>query len=381
MWVPGPESIEDDVHAPVFGLPGLAVDEVLLSADDPWITCDEFAAGAAALAHYMLTGRPAKAVATPGPGTDLLAPAVEMAKRERAEVLIDCGGATVQRVAPARTNNAAGNSGDATRGSVILVELSDLPHLLCDAASLTNIRRTGRPVVTAHPAVPGARWFPEQWLGHLGYLGHLRAIQAIQQGSVIGVPDVGELPDGEPVERTQILPPGPRDKADDVATALDAVLPTGAPVVCDAGAAHAAVARTIAWAGQRAVCATSGFTTMGWSLGAALGAHVASPGSPVGVMIGDGSLLMRLGDLAVLARYRVPALIVVLVNGLLGDDRSDMWREPGQRIAELPNVDWVAAVQALGVGVSNNLHEAYSRLDRGPQVVLVPTGQEVGPRP
>jgi acetolactate synthase-1/2/3 large subunit len=55
--------------------------------------------------------------------------------------------------------------------------------------------------------------------------------------------------------------------------------------------------------------------TMGYAVGATLGAALAVPGRPAVAVVGDGSLLMTLGELATLAAERVPAAVVVFNDG------------------------------------------------------------------
>lgn len=57
---------------------------------------------------------------------------------------------------------------------------------------------------------------------------------------------------------------------------------------------------------------SNGLCHMGYALPAAIGAALARPGNPVVAMIGDGSLLMSLGDLAVMAEHKLPIVVVVL---------------------------------------------------------------------
>ena len=57
---------------------------------------------------------------------------------------------------------------------------------------------------------------------------------------------------------------------------------------------------------------SNGLCHMGYALPAAIGAALAKPGTPVVAMIGDGSLLMSLGDLAVMAEHKLPIVVVVL---------------------------------------------------------------------
>lgn len=58
--------------------------------------------------------------------------------------------------------------------------------------------------------------------------------------------------------------------------------------------------------------------TMGWGLGAALGAQLAYPERQVVNLLGDASLGMSLQELATAAKHNIPVVIVVLNNSLFG---------------------------------------------------------------
>jgi acetolactate synthase-1/2/3 large subunit len=64
--------------------------------------------------------------------------------------------------------------------------------------------------------------------------------------------------------------------------------------------------------------ATKGFSTMGFSLPAAIGAQLAKPDKRVVCFIGDGSALMCLSNLSVCSRLNLPITIVVFADGALG---------------------------------------------------------------
>ncbi|MDR2097465.1 MAG: biosynthetic-type acetolactate synthase large subunit [Spirochaetaceae bacterium] len=79
------------------------------------------------------------------------------------------------------------------------------------------------------------------------------------------------------------------------------------------------------WAAQfyphrrpRAFLSSGGLGTMGFGLGAALGARVARPDCPVVLFTGDGSFRMNCGELATLAVYKLPVIIIVFNNKTLG---------------------------------------------------------------
>lgn len=58
--------------------------------------------------------------------------------------------------------------------------------------------------------------------------------------------------------------------------------------------------------------------TMGWGLGAALGAKLAHPHRQVVNLLGDASLGMSLQELATAAKHNIPVVVVVLNNSLFG---------------------------------------------------------------
>jgi len=59
---------------------------------------------------------------------------------------------------------------------------------------------------------------------------------------------------------------------------------------------------------------TSGFSTMGYPLPAAIGAKLAAPERQVVAAVGDGDFMMTMQELAVAAQYEVPILVCVLNN-------------------------------------------------------------------
>jgi len=78
------------------------------------------------------------------------------------------------------------------------------------------------------------------------------------------------------------------------------------------------------WAAQyasfdrpRRFVSSGGLGTMGFGLGAAMGAQVATK-DPVVLITGDGSFGMNLNELATAVTYNIPVVIVLLNNGVLG---------------------------------------------------------------
>ena len=67
----------------------------------------------------------------------------------------------------------------------------------------------------------------------------------------------------------------------------------------------------------RRFVSSGGLGTMGFGLGAAIGAQIAT-GDPTVLITGDGSFGMNLNELATAVTYRVPLIIVLMNNGVLG---------------------------------------------------------------
>lgn len=63
---------------------------------------------------------------------------------------------------------------------------------------------------------------------------------------------------------------------------------------------------------------SGGFGTMGFGLGAAIGAKMADPEKRVVLITGDGSFLMNCTELMTLREYKIPVTIVVMNNKALG---------------------------------------------------------------
>ena len=64
---------------------------------------------------------------------------------------------------------------------------------------------------------------------------------------------------------------------------------------------------------------SGGFGTMGFGLGAAMGAAASDPaGRPVALVTGDGSFRMNLTELSTIGYYGIPVIVVIFNNGTLG---------------------------------------------------------------
>jgi len=69
----------------------------------------------------------------------------------------------------------------------------------------------------------------------------------------------------------------------------------------------------------RQLITSGGLGTMGFGLGAAMGAAQSDPeGRPVALVTGDGSFRMNLTELSTIAYYNIPVIVVIFNNGTLG---------------------------------------------------------------
>jgi len=68
----------------------------------------------------------------------------------------------------------------------------------------------------------------------------------------------------------------------------------------------------------RSFISSGGLGTMGFGLGAACGAKVANPQKNVALFTGDGSFRMNCAEMATLTNNKIPLLIIVFNNGVLG---------------------------------------------------------------
>lgn len=100
---------------------------------------------------------------------------------------------------------------------------------------------------------------------------------------------------------------------------LDAVLPETAIAVADASYASIWVANglTARRAGQRFLT-PRGLAGLGWGLPFALGAKAARPGAPVVCLTGDGGFGHVWGELETARRMKLPVVVIVLNNQILG---------------------------------------------------------------
>lgn len=88
-------------------------------------------------------------------------------------------------------------------------------------------------------------------------------------------------------------------------------------IATDVGQHQMWTAQYINFGRTRRFASSGGLGTMGYGLGAAIGAQIAS-GDKTVLITGDGSFGMNLNELATAVTYNVPIVIVLINNGVLG---------------------------------------------------------------
>ena len=112
------------------------------------------------------------------------------------------------------------------------------------------------------------------------------------------------------------------------------------------------------WAAQfykykepRTLITSGGLGTMGYGLGASLGAKMARPEKTVINIAGDGCFRMNMNEIATAARYNIPVIEVVINNHVLGMVRQWQTLFYGQRYSNTilnDSVDFAKLAEAMG---------------------------------
>ncbi len=154
--------------------------------------------------------------------------------------------------------------------------------------------------------------------------------------------------------------------------AVDKITPDDTIVVTDVGQHQLWTAQFYKFLYPRTFLSSGGLGTMGYSLGAAIGAKIGMPERKVVVFTGDGGFHMNLSELATVVSYNIPIKIFVMNNSVLGMVRELQKIFYNGRYSETEpkrKTDFVKAAEAFGVKgmrINNNeeinsvLNEAFS---------------------
>ena len=143
-------------------------------------------------------------------------------------------------------------------------------------------------------------------------------------------------------------------RARDILRSLDKVLTKigGSYVTTEVGQHQMWAAQFMYHNAPRHFLTSGGLGTMGFGTGAAIGTQIAHPSARIVNIAGDGSFRMNCNELATIARYRLPIVILIFNNHCLGMVRQ--WqtlffeRHYSETTLDTP-LDWVTLAKAYGV--------------------------------
>lgn len=132
--------------------------------------------------------------------------------------------------------------------------------------------------------------------------------------------------------------------------------------LCDLTNGEAIIATEVGqhqmWAAQfykyknpRTLVTSGGLGTMGYGLGAAMGAKVGKPNMPVINIAGDGCFRMNFNEIATATRYNIPIIVLIFNNHVLGMVRQWQNLFYGERYSYTTfddKVDFVKLSEAMG---------------------------------
>ncbi len=140
--------------------------------------------------------------------------------------------------------------------------------------------------------------------------------------------------------------------------------PAGTVIATDVGQHQMWTAQYIKFDRTRRFVSSGGLGTMGFGLGAAIGAQVATGDTTV-LITGDGSFGMNLNELATAVSANVPVIVVVMNNGVLGMVRQWQTLFYGKRYSNTVlngrKTDFVKLAEAFGaVGLRAETREEFA---------------------
>ncbi|MFV0393684.1 MAG: biosynthetic-type acetolactate synthase large subunit [Coprobacillaceae bacterium] len=132
---------------------------------------------------------------------------------------------------------------------------------------------------------------------------------------------------------------------------IDYITNSEAIIVTDVGQHQMWTSQFYKFKFPRQFVTSGGLGTMGYGLGASLGAKMGKPDMPVFNIAGDGCFRMNLNELATASRYNIPIIQVVLNNQVLGMVRQWQTLFYGKRYSATvldDGVDFCKVAEGLG---------------------------------
>lgn len=150
---------------------------------------------------------------------------------------------------------------------------------------------------------------------------------------------------------------------------LNKYLKDTTPVATDVGQHQVWAAQVLEFKQMRKFISSGGLGTMGFGMGAAIGAAMATKERSV-LVTGDGSFGMNMNEMATAVTYGVPMVILLMNNGVLGMVRQMQTlffdKHYSNTVLER-QTDYVKLAQAFGAdgAVASTLDELREALDKG----------------
>ncbi|WFD09828.1 biosynthetic-type acetolactate synthase large subunit [Tepidibacter hydrothermalis] len=150
-------------------------------------------------------------------------------------------------------------------------------------------------------------------------------------------------------------------------------------VATDVGQHQLWTAQYFNFKNDRQFITSGGLGTMGFGLGAAIGAQVANKDKQVMLVTGDGSFNMNCNELLTIAKYKLPVIIVLLNNRTLGMVRQWQGLFCDERYSETDNdfdmnykaLSNVYGIKGYSVDSIDKLDEALSDCNLGKEPVFI----------
>jgi thiamine pyrophosphate-dependent acetolactate synthase large subunit-like protein len=140
-------------------------------------------------------------------------------------------------------------------------------------------------------------------------------------------------------------------KPETLAVSMGDRLADDAIVAWDSGHNTGVLARCVCARPDQRFVGSGMLATMGCAVPYAIAAALAFPGRQVVAFVGDGGLSMLLGELATIARYRLPIKIVVMKNNTLGQIKWEQMMFLGnpEYECDLEPIDFAKVADAMGI--------------------------------
>lgn len=136
---------------------------------------------------------------------------------------------------------------------------------------------------------------------------------------------------------------------DHLVLALRESLPENAILVVDAGLHRLFAGHFWVSLQAGAFFSACALAPLGWAIAAAIGIKLARPQQPVVVLTGDGCLQAHGNELATMARFELPILVVVCNNQAYGSiQRHHEQDARAIALTALPEINWIQYAKALG---------------------------------